>query len=119
MNMGTRFICTQEAFVHSNIKLSIVNATENDTTLIMRTLKNTERVFNNSMAKKVQKIESKEPGNIMAIRNMVRGENYRKSFQETGDSNSVWSCGQSVGLINDIPTVQELINNIIHTACNI
>lgn len=52
INMGTRFICTQEAPVHTNIKLSIVNATENDTTLIMRSFKNTERVFQNPVAKK-------------------------------------------------------------------
>lgn len=116
MNMGTRFICTQEAEVHENIKWTILNATENDTTLVMRTLKNTERVFKSSSAKKVKDIEKIKPGNIMAIRHIVQGENYRKSFQETGNPDSVWSCGQTIGLINDVPTCLELINSIIDEA---
>jgi len=53
LNMGTRFICTQEAAVHDNIKWTMLNANENDTTLVMRSLKNTERVFKNASAKKV------------------------------------------------------------------
>ncbi|OLP89173.1 Nitronate monooxygenase [Symbiodinium microadriaticum] len=61
--------------------------------------------------KEVQKLESEKPGDFFAIAHLVKGENYRKSFQETGDSeSSVWSCGQSIGLIKDIPTCQELLD---------
>ena len=50
MNMGTRFIATQDAPVHQNVKEAIVNASELDTRLIMRSLTNTERVLNNPVA---------------------------------------------------------------------
>jgi len=116
MNMGTRFIATKEAPVHENIKQSIVNASENDTTLVMRSLRNTERVFKTPSAMKVREIEAAKPGKIMAIRHLVTGENYRKSFQETGNPDSVWSCGQSIGLIDSIPSVQELCDEIIADA---
>jgi len=116
MNMGTRFMATREAKIHSNIKESIVSAMENDTTLVMRSVRNTERVFKTPSAMKVREIEAEKPGNIMAIRHLVSGENYRKSFQETGDPNSVWSCGQTIGLIDDIPTVENLVNRIIWKA---
>jgi len=116
MNMGTRFMATREAKIHSNIKESIVGASENDTTLVMRSLRNTERVFKTASAMKVREIEAEKPGNIMAIRHLVTGENYRKSFQETGNPDSVWSCGQTIGLIDDIPTVENLVNRIIWKA---
>eukprot|EP00439_Symbiodinium_sp_Y106_P079188 s855_g17.t3 len=62
----------------------------------------------------VQKIESEKPGDFFAIAHLVKGENYRKSFQETGDAeSSVWSCGQSIGLIKDIPTCQELLDRMV------
>ncbi|CAE7206295.1 unnamed protein product [Symbiodinium necroappetens] len=62
----------------------------------------------------VQKLESEKPGDFFAIAHLVKGENYRKSFQETGDSeSSVWSCGQSIGLIKDIPTCQELLDRMV------
>jgi len=119
MNMGTRFIATRESCVHNNIKEAIVNATENDTTLVMRSLKNTERVFLTPSAMKVREIESKKPGDIMAIRHLVTGQNYKKSFHETGDTDSVWSCGQSIGLVDDVPTVRNLVNRIVFEAENI
>jgi len=65
----------------------------------------------------VQEIEKKKPGDFMAFRHLVRGENYRKSFQETGDAeNSVWSCGISMALIDDIPSCQDLIETIVKDA---
>lgn len=116
MNMGTRFMATRDSSIHMNIKETMVNGTENDTTLVMRSLRNTERVFKTESAMKVREIESEKPGDIMAIRHLVTGRNYYKSFHETGNPNSVWSCGQSIGLIDDIPTVQNLVNRIIWTA---
>mmetsp|Transcript_27216 Transcript_27216/g.63387 ORF Transcript_27216/g.63387 Transcript_27216/m.63387 type:complete len:330 (-) Transcript_27216:56-1045(-) len=117
VNMGTRFMATQEAPIHQKIKEAIVKAKVTDTTHIFRPLKNTERVYKNKCAAEVQAIEAKEPGNFFAIAHLVKGENYRQSFQETGDpDSSVWSCGQSIGLIKDIPTCQELIENLVAEA---
>lgn len=117
LNMGTRFMATKEAPIHDNIKQALVNGDEKSTTLVMRSVRHTERVFKNSAAKQVQEIESKKPGDFMAFRHLVRGENYRKSFQETGDiDNSVWSCGQSMALVDSVPTCKELLESIVSEA---
>merc|ERR1719367_2158763 len=115
--MGTRFMATQEAPIHQNIKEAMVKAKVSDTTHIFRSLKNTERVYKNATAKEVQTIEEKQPGDFSAIYPLVKGENYRKSFQETGDvTSSVWSCGQSIGLIQDIPTCKDLVEGLVAEA---
>ncbi len=99
------------------IKKAIVDGDETSTTLLMRPLKNTVRVYANEMVSKVQSIEKVKPGDINAIRECVKGENYRLSFQVTGDTtSSVWSCGQSMGLIYDVPSCQELIQRIVSEA---
>lgn len=117
LNMGTRFMATKEAPIHQHIKEAIVKAKVTDTTHIFRTLKNTERVFKNPTVQKVQELEAANPGDFSAIRHLVMGENYRKSFQETGDpDSSCWSCGQSIGLIHDIPTCAELLETIVSEA---
>ena len=113
INMGTRFIATKEAPVKEEIKQALVGADERQTTLVLRTLKNTERVFKNKTALKVQEIEGQNPGEIGPIYPLLKGENYRKAFQDTGDSQAaVFSCGQVIGLINDIPTCAELCKRI-------
>merc|ERR1712125_209088 len=100
VNMGTAFMATKEAPIHDGIKKALVEATERDTTHVFRTLNNTERVFKNKTTLEVREIEAAKPGNFKAISHLVKGDNYRKSFQETGDSTeSCWSCGQSLGLI--------------------
>lgn len=117
VNMGTRFMATKEAPILQGIKDAIVNAKVTDTTHIFRSLKNTERVYKNKTAAEVQEIEAKNPGDFMAIKHLVMGENYRKSFQETGDpQSSVWSCGQSIGLIKDVPTCKELLETMVAEA---
>jgi nitronate monooxygenase len=117
VNMGTRFMATKECPIHDNIKKALVEGDERSTTLVMRTLKNTERVFKNEMAAKIVDIEGKEPGKFEAIAPYVKGMLYRKSFQETGNTqDSVWSAGQVMGLIDDIPTCQELIEGMVAEA---
>jgi len=117
MNMGTRFMVTKESPIKDGIKNAIVKADERDTTLVLRSLKNTERVFKNKTALEVQKIEAKHPGNIGKIIHLLRGVNYKKSFYETGDAeSSVWSCGQGIGLIDDIPTCKDLVERIVGEA---
>jgi len=113
VNMGTRFMATKEAPILDGIKQALVKAKASDTTHVFRTLGNTERVYKNAMALQVRDIEKEHPGQFDKIKHLVSGENYRKSFQETGNpDDSVWSCGQSIGLINDIPTCQDLVRDI-------
>jgi NADH:quinone reductase (non-electrogenic) len=117
MLMGTRFIATVEAPVHINIKKAIVAGTETDTMIVMRSLKNTERVYKNEYSMKVAEIEKEKPGDIKAIIEYVKGDHYKTAFQETGDPQSVvWSCGQGIGNINDIPTCKELLARIVNDA---
>ncbi|KNC86220.1 hypothetical protein SARC_01630 [Sphaeroforma arctica JP610] len=117
VNMGTRFMATVEAPIHDSIKQALVNGSNNDTTLVMRSLRNTERVFKNKTVTEVQKIEAEHPGKIEKIIHLVKGDNYRKSFQETGDTeSSVWSCGPVMALIDDVPTCDKLINDMVSDA---
>jgi NADH:quinone reductase (non-electrogenic) len=117
MNMGTRFIATQEAPVHDNVKRAIVAASERDTRLIMRALRNTERVLENAAVKRLLQIE-REKGKeltISDIHDQVAGV-YPKIMIEGEVDAGAWSCGMVVGLIEDIPTVAELIERIITEA---
>jgi len=117
VNMGTRFMATKEAPILDGVKDALVKAKVTDTTHVFRTMGNTERVYKNPVAMQVRDIEKEKPGDFSAIGHLVKGENYRKSFQETGDaSTSVWSCGQSIGLIKDIPTCAELLDTLVKEA---
>ena len=114
MNMGTRFIATQEAPVHENVKRAIVAASELDTRLVMRPLRNTERVLANEATERLLEKE-KELGDAITIQDIlpeVAGV-YPKIMTEGAMDAGVWSCGMVAGLINDIPTCQELIDRIM------
>lgn len=117
INMGTRFMVTKEAPIHEKVKQKMVEATELDTSLIYRTLRNTARVFKNSVAEEVVDIESK-PGQTQFedIQALVQGAKGRELF-DTGDlDKGIWSAGMIVGLIDDIPTCRELIARIVSEA---
>jgi nitronate monooxygenase len=117
MNMGTRFIATKEAPVHDNVKKALVAATELDTRLIMRRLRNTERVLNNAGVQRLLEIE-REKGDslkISDIHDQVAGI-YPKVMMEGDLEAGAWSCGMVAGLIHDIPTVRELIDRIMREA---
>jgi len=121
MNMGTRFIATREAPVHENVKQALVAATELDTRLIMRPLRNTERVLSNAAVEEVLRIERErlaagEPLQIDDVRHLVAGTKNRKVLQEGEMDTGVWSCGMVAGLIHDIPTCQELLDTIMAEA---
>lgn len=116
MNMGTRFVATQECPVHDNVKQAMVNATERDTHLLMRTLRNTARFMANENTAKVLEIESRGGATIDDIKQFMSGLEGKKMI-ETGDmSAGVFSAGQVIGLINDVPTVQELFDRIVTEA---
>ena len=121
MNMGTRFIATREAPVHENVKQALVAATELDTRLIMRPMRNTERVLNNAAVEEVLRIERErlaagEQLQIDDVRHLVAGTKNRKVLQEGEMDTGVWSCGMVAGLIHDIPTCQELLDTIMAEA---
>ena len=117
MNMGTRWMATKEAPIHDNIKQALVNGDEHSTALVMRTMGNTERVYKNKSALEVLALEKEYPGDFSKIQHLVRGENYRRVFHETGNvDEGVWSAGICMGLIDNVPTCQELADEIIREA---
>ncbi len=117
MNMGTRFIATKEAPVHENVKQAILAASETDTRLVMRPLRNTERVLRNAAVDRLLEKEKALGANIKFedIAAEVAGV-YPRIMQQGEMDAGAWSCGMVAGLINDIPTCQELIDRIMAQA---
>ncbi|MFT5986541.1 MAG: NAD(P)H-dependent flavin oxidoreductase YrpB (nitropropane dioxygenase family) [Marinobacter psychrophilus] len=115
MNMGTRFLATKEAPIHDNVKRAIVEADELQTRLIMRNLRNTERVMNNAAVQEIERIEKEkgESETIDDIRHLVTGVKGRLVLQEGKMDEAAWSCGMVAGLIHDVPSCDELIQRIM------
>ena len=117
MNMGTRFIATKEAPVHEKVKQAIVAATELDTRLVMRPLRNTERVLNNAAVERLLEKERELGADIKIEDIMEEVAGVYPKVMIDGDMDAgAWSCGMVAGLINDIPTCQELIDGIMTEA---
>jgi nitronate monooxygenase len=116
MNMGTRFVATREAPVHDNVKQALVNHGERDTRLIMRTLRNTERVLHNPIVDKVLEIESRGNTKIEDIVPYVSGLVGKEMLEDGQMEKGVLSVGQSMGFIRDIPTCRELLDRIMKEA---
>ena len=117
MNMGTRFIATKEAPVHENVKKAIVAASELDTRLVMRPLRNTERVMTNDAVERLLEKERKLGADLKFedIIEEVAGV-YPRIMTEGDMDAGAWSCGMVAGLIDDIPTCKELIDGIMAEA---
>ncbi len=117
INMGTRFIATKEAPVHDNVKQAILKARETDTRLVMRPLRNTERVIHNDAARKLLEKERKLGPELKFedIIEEVAGV-YPKIMMNGEIDSGVWSCGMVAGLIHDIPTCRELVDRIMKDA---
>ncbi|PCJ68366.1 MAG: nitronate monooxygenase [Rhodobiaceae bacterium] len=117
INMGTRFIATKEAPVHQNVKDALVAASELDTRLIMRSLRNTERVLTNPAVEKMIEVE-KEKGDATTIEDVMEfvGGVYPKIMQEGTMEAGAWSCGMVVGLIHDIPSCEDLVGGMVRDA---
>jgi nitronate monooxygenase len=117
VNMGTRFICTQEADVHEHVKRRIVEHTERDTVLINRTLHNTSRVAKNAISEEVAAIQADASLGIEAVRDLVSGVRGRAQVLKEGDlDGGIWTAGQSQGLIHDIPTCKDMVRAIMRQA---
>ena len=117
MNMGTRFIATKEAPVHDNVKHAIVAASELDTRLVMRGLRNTERVLNNSAVERLLEKE-KALGDKLTFADVIAevAGVYPKVMSEGLVDAGAWSCGMVAGLIHDVPSCKELIDRIMRDA---
>ena len=120
INMGTRFMATQEAPIHQNVKDALVEASELDTRLIMRPLRNTERVLKNAAVDRVIEKE-KQMGSDLKIDDIIDevAGIYPKIMQDGAMDAGAWSCGMVAGLIHDIPTCRQLIDGIMLEANDI
>ena len=115
INMGTRFMCTEESPIHQKIKEQIVGASELDTQLIFRQLRNTMRASKNSVSEEVVDILGKG-GRFRDVQDLVAGTRGRKVY-ENGDSEAgIWTVGMVQGLIRDIPGAGELVTRIVSDA---
>jgi nitronate monooxygenase len=117
VNLGTRFIATKEAPVHDNVKQAIVAASELDTRLVMRPLRNTERVLTNAAVERLL-VKEKEMGANLKFEDIIAevAGVYPRVMQGGEMDAGAWSCGMVVGLIHDIPTCKELIDGIMAEA---
>ncbi|MGR3322768.1 MAG: NAD(P)H-dependent flavin oxidoreductase [Pseudooceanicola sp.] len=118
INMGTRFMATKEAPIHDNVKRRLVEAGERDSVLIMRALRNTSRVFRNSVSEEVARIE-KEKGldfKIEDVAELVAGARGRHVYDEGDAEMGMWSAGMVAGVIDDVPSCKELIKRIVSDA---
>ena len=114
MNMGTRFIATEEAPVHENVKQAILGASELDTRLVMRPLRNTERVLNNAGVEELLQKEKDLGENLQFADIIDQVAGVYPDIMINGNMDAgAWSCGMVAGLIYDAPTVADLINRIM------
>lgn len=119
MNMGTRFVAVKECPIHDAIKQALVNASERDTRLLMRSLRNTARYLANDNTEKVLEIEAKGNATIEDIKQYMSGLEGKKMI-ETGElDQGVFSSGQVIGMIHDVPTVQQLFDRIVGDATDL
>jgi nitronate monooxygenase len=115
MNMGTRFMATKEAPIHQNVKDAIVAGDERSTALILRTLRNTSRVYGNTVAKQVIGMEA-EGKTIKEIGPVVSGARGKNVYATGNLDDGIWSAGTTMGLIHDIPSCKELVERIVSEA---
>ncbi|WP_439620935.1 NAD(P)H-dependent flavin oxidoreductase [Hyphomonas sp.] len=116
VNMGTRFMCTQESPISLEVKEQIVRNDERSTDLILRTLHNTSRVARNSISQQVVAIEHAGGATFEDVRDLVSGARGRLVYENGNPEHGIWSAGQVQGLINDIPTVGHLVERIMTQA---
>ncbi|PTB68987.1 inosine monophosphate dehydrogenase [Trichoderma citrinoviride] len=113
INMGTRFVCTEEAPVHRNIKEAIVRGQETDTALLLRRWTNTTRLYKNKVAEEALKVEREsKTGEFSEVAPFVSGKRGKEVFINGDPEHGVWTTGQVMGLIHDIPTCAELVARI-------
>lgn len=113
--MGTRLLLTKESPVHENLKKALLSATELDTMLIMRSVNSTHRVWSNSAAEKCRELEQQN-ATIEQLFPIVTGKKSKEMYDTGNLDTGIVSVGQGVGLVHDIPAVEDLFNRIMHQA---
>ncbi|MCP3938210.1 MAG: nitronate monooxygenase [Actinomycetia bacterium] len=116
INMGTRFCVTKEAPIHDAFKERMVGNDERETRLIFRTLRNTARVMRNAVSQEVVDIEVQGEATFDDVQHLVAGVRGRKAMADGDPDGGIWSAGMVQGLIEDIPTVKELVDRIVADA---
>ena len=117
--MGTRFMATQEAGIHQNVKEKMTEADELSTNLMFRTMHNTARVFKNSISDQVVEIESKGSATFEDVKDLVAGQRGRVVFEEGDLEHGIWSAGISVARVKDVPTCKEMVARLVSEAVEI
>jgi len=113
--IGTRMMATQECPIHDNLKQAFLQAAETDTCLVMRSIKNTHRIWRNKAAQQIIDLEAQN-ATLQQIVKAASGQNAEKMYKEGDIDAGMVSCGQGVGLIKDIPTVKELLDRMMNEA---
>nr|MBO2478809.1 nitronate monooxygenase [Bacillota bacterium] len=113
--MGTRFMAVKESIVHDNVKQWMINADETQTTIIQKTIKSPSRVALNAVARQVMELE-KEGKGLEELLPYITGQRSKAVYFDGDVDGGVWSCGQSVALVEDVPTVQELMQRLFREA---
>ena len=114
--MGTRFMATQEAGIHQNVKEKMTEADELSTNLMFRTMHNTARVFKNSISDQVVEIESTGSASFEDVKDLVAGQMGRVVFEEGDLEHGIWSAGISVARVKDVPTCKEMVARLVSEA---
>ena len=110
--MGSSLLCTQECPIHETLKKALVEASELDTRLVMRSIGATHRVWDNAAAQRCAEVEE-SGGSFEEVINVVSGEKSREMYDEGNLDAGIVSCGQGIGLIKEIPTVQDYFDRIM------
>jgi nitronate monooxygenase len=118
VSMGTRFLCTVESPIHDVIKQRIVASDEHATDLIFRTMHNTARVARNAVSQEVLEIE-RRGGSFEEVRPLVSGQRGRRVYEDGDPDAGIWSASLVQGLIDDVPTCDELVRRMVHEAAAI
>ena len=114
--MGPRFMATQEAGIHQNVKEKMTEADELSTNLMFRTMHNTARVFKNSISDQVVEIESTGSATFEDVKDLVAGQRGRVVFEEGDLEHGIWSAGISVARVKDVPTCKEMVERLVSEA---
>jgi len=113
--MGTPFLVAEECPIHPKLKQVLINATELDTMVVMRSIQNSHRVWINEAAKKVAELEKQQAG-LPEIIKAAGGDKAQRMFQEGNLQAGVISCGQGVGLVEKVRPMKDIIEGIVHQA---
>jgi nitronate monooxygenase len=117
VNMGTRFMATNEAPIHENVKAQLVRNTERDTTLVFRNLRNTARVARNGISEEIARIEGRPGATFADVAELASGVRGRRAVLAEGDlEGGMWWSGQAQGLIHDVVPVKDLVERIVAQA---